>query len=340
MDIQQIPIERIRLDARNPRIAHTLEAMSEAPSQDFIEMSLGLHAPEDEERGASTTYSSLKASIRASQGLILPIIVSPREDGTYLVVEGNTRVAIYRELAGEEAPGDWSSIPAIVQSLDEEGEHAIRLQAHLVGPRPWRPYAKAKYLHDLYVNQKLSITEILDFCGGTARRREIEQYIAAYTDMHDHYMPLVEGSGAQPDYSRFSAFVELQKTPGLKQAIARAGYTLKDFSRWLHDSKIMPLQDVRKLDRILSNPQARKEFEKHNTREAVKILEQPSSNAVISSASLEQLAKALAAKMRSLNWPDVQALMADTQSEASQSLIDCFEELKALVRQLGHTPDE
>jgi hypothetical protein len=340
MEIQLIPIERISLDWRNPRIAHTLEAMSEAPSQDFIEMSLGLHAPEDEERGASTTYSSLKASIRANKGLILPIIVSPRGDGTFLVVEGNTRVAIYRELAEEEAPGDWSHIPAIVQALNEEGEHAVRLQAHLVGPRPWRPYAKAKYLHDLYVNKKFSITEILDYCGGTARRREIEQYIDAYKDMHEYYVPLVQGAGEPPDYSRFSAFVELQKTPGLKQAVARAGYTMSDFSQWLHDGKIMPLQDVRKLERIFANPQAKKEFERHNTREAIKILEQPSSNAVISSASLEQLARALAAKMRSLNWPDVQALMANTQGEASESLIDCFEELKTLVKQLGQETDE
>ena len=259
----------------------------------------------------------------------------------YLVVEGNTRVAIYRELASEKAPGDWSGIPAIVQELDEQGEHAIRLQAHLVGPRPWRPYAKAKYLHDLYVNKKLSITEILDFCGGSARRREIEQYIGAYKDMYEHYLPLVEESGAQADYSRFSAFVELQKTPGLKQAIARAGYTLKDFSKWLHDSKIMPLQDVRKLDRILNNPLAKREFEKHNTREAVKILEQPSSNAVISAASLEQLAKALTSKLRSLNWAsDVQPLLANTQSEASLSLVDCYEELAVLVKQIGHIADE
>jgi hypothetical protein len=73
--------------------------------------------------------------------LINPIIVTPRPDGSYIVIEGNTRVAIYRELAEEGASGDWATIPAVVRSeLQEKGEHAIRLQAHLVGPRPWRPY--------------------------------------------------------------------------------------------------------------------------------------------------------------------------------------------------------
>ena len=104
--------------------------------------------------------------------------------------------------------------------IEEKGEHAIRLQAHLVGPRPWRPYAKAKYLHDLYVNQKLSITEILDFCGGTGRRAEIQQYIDAFKDMQEHYLPLAAAAGSPPDYSLFSSFAELQN---IKPALARAG---------------------------------------------------------------------------------------------------------------------
>jgi hypothetical protein len=44
------------------------------------------------------------------------------------------------------------------------------------------PYAKAKYLHDLYINQKLSISEILDFCGGAGRWAEIAHYIDAFKD--------------------------------------------------------------------------------------------------------------------------------------------------------------
>ena len=152
MEITQIPVAKIVLDQRNPRIAHAMEGISGAVNQDWITLALGHAAPEDEERGTSTTYSSLKASIRANRGLINPIIVTPREEGTFIVIEGNTRVAIFRELSEEGALGTWDTIPAVVRTeLEEKGEHAIRLQAHLVGPRPWRPYAKAKYLYDLYV---------------------------------------------------------------------------------------------------------------------------------------------------------------------------------------------
>jgi hypothetical protein len=332
MIVETIPIDKIELDERNPRIAHTLEAIEAGARQDFIGLSLGQASPEDEDRHGGTTYTALKASIRQNHGVITPIIVSPKNDGTYLVIEGNTRVAIYRELTEQGPPEEWLTIPAIVQQLTEQGEHAIRLQAHLVGPRPWRPYAKAKYLHDLYVNQKLSISEIVDFCGGTARKREIEQYIDAYRDMHTHYMPLV--ANGTPDYTRFSSFVELQKKPGLKQAIARAGFTLDDFAKWVDDGKIAMQENVRNLDRILGNADAKREFLAHDTREAIKVLEQPSSNAIISGASLEQLARGLAAKVRSLNWPDVQSMTASPDGPVSQALIDCLDEVRNLVKQI------
>src|SRR5262245_60720156 len=106
MDIEQIPVDNILLDRRNPRIAHATESLRGTVTQEWITLALGHAAPEDEERGTSTTYSSLKASIRANRGLINPIIVTPRENGKYLVIEGNTRVAIYRELDDEGSPGN------------------------------------------------------------------------------------------------------------------------------------------------------------------------------------------------------------------------------------------
>lgn len=333
LEIQYVPVASIILDRRNPRVAPALESIEGEPPQDFIELALGQFAPDDDDKGASTTFSSLKASIRAYKGLINPIVVTPRDDGSYVVIEGNTRVSIYRQLGKEKAPGSWDTIPAIVRpDIEEDGEHAIRLQAHLVGPRQWRPYAKAKYLHSLYTEQKLSINEISDYCGGTARKREIEEYIAAYTDMQNDYIPLVGQN--QPDYSRFSAFVELQK-PQVKQAIANAGFTWGDFAQWVHDSKISPLNTVRQIPRILANPQAKKKFLSHDAREAMKVLEQPNANAAIKEASVDQLANALASKIRSLNWPDVKDLRETHNSLRAQALFDCFEELRDLCKQTG-----
>jgi hypothetical protein len=58
MEITQIPVERILLDMRNPRIAHAMEGIAGTVNQDWITLALGHAAPEDEERGTSTTYSS------------------------------------------------------------------------------------------------------------------------------------------------------------------------------------------------------------------------------------------------------------------------------------------
>jgi hypothetical protein len=333
LTIQYLQVSSIILDLRNPRVAPALESIEGEPPQDFIELALGQFAPDDEDKGASTTFSSLKASIRAYKGLINPIVVTPRDDGTYVVIEGNTRVSIYRQLANEKAPGSWDTIPSIVRpDIEEDGEHAIRLQAHLVGPRQWRPYAKAKYLHSLYTENKLSINQILDFCGGSARKREIEEYIAAYEDMLNHYIPLVGQN--QPDYSRFSAFVELQK-PQVKQAVIKAGFTMDDFAQWVHNSKISPLNTVRQIPRILGNPEAKRKFITHDAREAMKVLEQPNANAAIKEASVDQLANALASKIRSLNWPDVKDLTEAHDSPRAQALSDCYEELHDLCKQTG-----
>jgi hypothetical protein len=334
VDIQEISVARIVLDERNPRIAHVVADFKNATPQEWIPMALGQHAPEDQESGSASTYSSLKASIRAHRGLIIPIIVTPRPDGDYVVIEGNTRVAIFRELAEESAPGSWDTIPAVVQTnLNEGGEHAIRLQAHLVGPRPWRPYAKAKYLHDLYINKKMSINEILDFCGGTARKREIEDYISAYKDMTQHYLPVVYAEGAQPEYSRFSSFVELQS---IKPALVRMGNTEADFAKWVHEGRMLPQQLVRQLPRILANPEARKQFFLYTAREAIKVLDQPAPNALLGNASLEQIATALAVKLRQLNLSDVEAMKQAPDQQPALAVLECFDELKLVMTYLGN----
>ena len=76
MQIENIPVAQITLDERNPRIAHIAGDITAAPPQEWIPLALGQYAPEDQESGSASTYSSLKASIRAYKGLINPIIVA------------------------------------------------------------------------------------------------------------------------------------------------------------------------------------------------------------------------------------------------------------------------
>jgi len=133
-----------------------------------------------------STFDSLYESIKTNGGVIHPIILNKIHDGSFVVVEGNTRVQIYRELRNRNALGDWDRISSIIyKNLPAEQIHAIRLQSHLVGPRDWDPYSKAKYLNYLYNTENMPINQIIAFCGGKAA--EVQKMIKAYNDMEQYY---------------------------------------------------------------------------------------------------------------------------------------------------------
>ena len=207
---KNLPIDEVKLDSTNPRIQNVLE-MYEELSENEIGLALGAGGGENSDEGG-TTYSSLKAAIKSNGTLIQPIIVNKTSDNLHTVIEGNTRLFIYRTLRQEDAPGDWGNIPCVVhEDLEQHKIDAIRLQAHLVGPRPWNPYAKGKYLHHLANIEHMPLGQLEDYCGG--RKREVETYIRAYSDMEEFYRPVTDDEGyAEFDETKFSAFAELQAT--------------------------------------------------------------------------------------------------------------------------------
>src|SRR5262249_5054983 len=102
---------------------------------------------------------------------------------------------------------------------------------------------------------------------------------------------------------------------------------------------LRPQQTVRQLPRILSHPEAKRQFLAHDAREALKVLDQPSANAVIANASLEQLATALSVKIRQLNWSEVQGLVEASESSATQAVLSCYDEVRSLAQVLGAQAD-
>lgn len=77
LQIQYLPVNSIALDLRNPRVAPMLESLASLesePSQEWIALALDQYSPDDADQGGSTTFSSLKASIRKYKGLELPRI--------------------------------------------------------------------------------------------------------------------------------------------------------------------------------------------------------------------------------------------------------------------------
>ena len=335
-DAVQIPVDKIILDKTNPRIKHYLEMYDDISNEAQMLLALGAGAEEEGGDTAQASFNRLRHSIKASGGIIQPIIVKPYDDEMYLCIEGNTRVAIYRQLRGEEPTGpngtdQWNLIPAIVDSdIDDSETHRIRLQVHLVGNRPWDAYSKAKYLNELVEDYKMPLTELVDYCGGS--QNDIRQSIDAYRDMEAHYRPVVEADPSSDfDPSRFSAFVELQK-PGIKHSLYGAGYNEGHFSDWIDSRKLAPLALVRKLPQILNDPDAKRTFLRDGARAAARELDAPDLDTRLREANVSQLARALQEKINTLSYEQSQALAANENSDEYLDLHDLFTTVQELLQ--------
>ena len=311
-----VPVDDIELDRNNPRIARWLEMYGESPTAEQIALALGSGSKEEGEGGPS--FAALKQSILTNGGIIHPIIVNKGADGRLIAIEGNTRVQIYREFREQSTPGNWNTIPAMVYDLLPESIiDAIRLQAHLVGVRQWKPYLKGRYLNLLYSSQHLTLNEIVDFCGGD--KREVQNLIQAFNDMEKYYTPILE-SDQDFDPSRFSAFVELQERR-VQDAILKMGFTKTDFAKWVDERKLYPLSTVRELPRILQNVDSSKVFLKSGAREALKHLDIPTPETALKDATLEQLARQLCKQINEFRYEDLQRLKNTSNSEEVAILI-------------------
>ena len=320
----RIPVDDIVFDNSNPRIKHYLE-MYTVLNEEHMLLALGAGAEDEGGTTAIGSYARLKHSIRASGGIIQSIIVKPLDDRRYLCIEGNTRVAIYRQLRKEdEASGQsgqrWEHIPALVSDqMDEEEAHKIRLQVHLVGNRAWDAYSKSKYLHELVEEYKMPIGDLVSYCGGS--RSDVLQSINAYVDMENHYRSVISDIDEPFDPSRFSAFVELQK-PGIKHALFQAGYSERDFSQWVDARKLYPLSSVRRLPQILDNPEARRVFLRDGARAAINTMDAPDLDTRLREANISQLAKALQEKIGQLSYDDAERITSQPDSEEYLDLRD------------------
>ncbi len=323
----ELSIDDIELDVNNPRIANFLE-FHDKDDIDSNVMALLLGT-------SSESCASLKGSIRDNGGIVHPIIVNEYAEGKYVVIEGNTRLQIYRDFRKQGIPGNWNRIKAIVYSdMNRDTMHSIRLQAHLIGPREWDPYSKAKYLHYLAYEEHMPISILISFCGGNTKALEIKNMIEAYSDMQKYYRPLCNDDTVF-DPKKFHGFVELQRSRIL-DSLGVHGYTKSDFSKWMIEDKFSTLQDVRKLPEILNSKKASQAFFKVDSRAAIKILAvEEVSPDQLKDIPYEMLARELEKRMNKIEYAEVYHLRDDADySQKLDALKDAFEALKFILEEI------
>lgn len=133
----KMSIDRLYFLADNPRVYATtrripnFEKLSRDEIRDHIYKSL-LDEP---------SVKNLEPEIKRDCGLQEPIIV--RHD-THEVIEGNSRLAVYKKLWDETKEEQWSEIScALITSLTPEQQTRLLGQTHLRGRTEWSAYAKA-----------------------------------------------------------------------------------------------------------------------------------------------------------------------------------------------------
>ena len=338
---EMLKVDTIEFDRENPRIKMALEKYGDRLNAERIHFAL--RSATDGARGTSS-YSSLRDSIRASRGVMAPVTVTRKGD-KYVCIDGNTRLAIYKQFLKEGLEGNWSEIKAIVlDDADQRAVEAIRVSAHLVGAREWPAYEKARYLHHLRNQQFMDYSELIALCGGN--KTDIERQIEAYHDMNEYYRDVVDDTAFHID--RFSGFVELQN-PRVKEAIFDAGLELKDFGEWIRDGKIYRMESVRDLPKILRDDDARSVFCNGGPRsieEAVKLVDQKAENEndqsadeiTLDTASVYRLATVLTRRINDLPYSEIRSLKNkehEKVEEQIRALEDLSERLHSLLQDVS-----
>jgi len=320
---QEIPIDSVEYDFKNPRLTGLLGAFPDL-TPELVYSAL---------RPAEDGFFTLQNSIRTNGGIINPIKVNEGADGKRVVFEGNTRLAIYKNFFDKEVPGgDWAQIPAFVYSdLSNKEIDIVRLQDHLIGPRQWNPYAKAKYLYYLSTEEKIPLEDLVSFVGG--QKTNTVYMMKAYREMEDSYRGFLRES---PDYDekedffkdKFSGYLEFVKRPDLISQMKSLGYTEKSFAEWMAEEKFDNLQHVRKLKEILKNDSARETFLEEGSNEALKYLTAPNIREILDKLDLDTLCAATSARINELTLKEMGMIKNDP--ERLNPLKDLYGELENL----------
>lgn len=306
-----LPIDEIDFDLENPRIAMSLE-MYRRGTITNEQITMALDDSSDNKNESGTTFQVLKDSIKSTGTITQPIIVN--HTGTkYVVIEGNTRLMIYKEFLKTNVKGDWTHIPAYVfENMDEDQKHQVRLQAHIVGPRAWNPYSKAKYLKKLRDEDLMSTERIIDLCGG--KKQEITEMINAYDDMEQYYRPI---AGDSFDPRQFSAFRELNGAKKRVYALEARGCTKADFAKWVFEGKIGEATNLRRIAEVFNDDKLYQKFLDTDLKTAINEIHSPAN---VTDVDIKTLADSLVDKIGNISWQQVEAIKTGENADILDSL--------------------
>lgn len=243
LEIQEIPLKRLKLDPSNVRFHHLADTLTDQQIEAQI-------YEEDDTR-------KLLREILASRGLTEPPLI----DSNNLIREGNRRIVCLRKLSEKTHKGEyatlgirddlWDTVTCYVLPRDTpEKDIAILLgRLHVSGRKEWRVLNQAAHISELYNTHHLTHDDLRDYLSmsKTTVGRMIKAFEAT-TEYGKKYHD-VEWLG------KFSYFYEAQKKKKLATWLDKNGNGSM-FMEWLGTNKLTRGEQVRKLPDIIQVPEA------------------------------------------------------------------------------------
>lgn len=256
-----IPIDRLRLDPKNPRLINSVLAASKAASDADLQVFL------EDNLWADPNVRDLLRQIQANKGLTERILVT--EDAT--VIEGNCRTVVYRKLH-QQFPNDpaWRKVPARMLPPDITRRDIAILQGemHVAGKITWATFEKAGHVFRLHNEYMMTQDEIAYRLRMS--KSKVNQFIRAFETMHIKYLRRYPGAAG---VHKFSYFEEFFKNPTLRASASRNPALVDSFVDWVGTGKIPEGKHVRRLPEILANNSATAALKVGGYLAAMKVLE-------------------------------------------------------------------
>lgn len=273
-----IPQEDLTFDRNNPRFAkHDLYSMpSDAELAVFIYQNYAAH--------------NLVQSMSAAGYFPQQPMTVAKENGLNIVLDGNLRLAAVRIIMDQDlrntakaetlifnqgARETLHRIPVFITRREDHWRHS--LNTHMHGGANWDTYAKAAFIHQLHRGKNLTIKQIASQTGYhphhvTALFETMELLIQAEQEISFNkqtgwagrlYTPWLYLALAQP---AIRDFIGLPHQPSTQTQPVHSSKTkeLQELFTWLHGDSAgttRPVitqagEDIPKLDRVLTDPQA------------------------------------------------------------------------------------
>ena len=196
-----LDVAKLKFFPENPRIFSAIGAEKSKPTQENIQKKLG----------QMDHVKELIRDIKSNGGLIDPIIV---KDGSWEVIEGNSRLAAYNVLRVND-PIKWGKIRATIlpADIDDTCVFALLGQYHIKGKKDWQPYEQAGFLYRRHKHQNTKVSKLA---------AELGLKPAEAKNLVDTYDFMVKNDAKEP--SKWSYFYEFVKSRKIKKWRTELGF--------------------------------------------------------------------------------------------------------------------